>query len=97
MTLRIPLIATPSQSLSVSLGGQQCEIQIDQKYTGGVFLSLVVNGISVISCAICRDRVSLVRHPYLPFAGTLAFIDTQGKTDPDYTGFGTRYQLAYLP
>lgn len=97
MTLRIPLIATPSQSLTVSLGGQQCDIQIVQKYKCGVFLSMAVNGVSVISCVICRDRVSLVRRPYLPFAGTLAFIDTQGKTDPDYTGFGTRYQLAYIP
>lgn len=97
MTIRIPLIATPSQSLTVNLNGQQCEIKIDQKYTGGVFLSLVVDSVSVRAFAICRDRVSLVRQSYLPFVGKLAFVDTQGVSDPDYTGFGTRYQLVYIP
>jgi hypothetical protein len=45
---------------------------------------------------MCMDRVKLVRHAYLGFIGNLGFIDTQGKTDPDYTGFGARYQLIYL-
>lgn len=97
MSIRIPLIATPSQSLKVNLGGQQCEIQIDQKFPGGVFLTLTVNTVSVMHFAMCRDRIALPRADYLPFAGKLAFVDTQGLSDPDYTGFGTRYQLAYLP
>lgn len=95
--LRVPIVAVPSQSLAVNLGGQQCEIKIDQKYDGGVFLSLRVDGVSVVSFGICRDRVSLVRHDYLPFVGKLAFVDTQGASDPDYRGFGTRFQLAYIP
>jgi hypothetical protein len=95
--LRLPIVATPSQSMRVSLGGQQCEIQIDQKYHGGVFMSLKANDVQVVNFAICRDRVSIARKGYLPFVGTLSFIDTQGASDPDYTGFGTRYQLAYIP
>ncbi len=95
--LRIPLIPTPSQSLTVNLGGQKCEIKIDQKYDNHVFLSMRVNDVDVVTSGICRDRVSLVRHDYLPFIGTLAFVDTQGASDPVYTGFGSRFQLAYIP
>lgn len=93
----VPIIATPSQSLTVNLNGQQCDIQIDQKYSGGVFFSMQVDGVSVVSFGLCRDRVSLVRNTYLPFVGALAFVDTQGLSDPDYSGFGTRFQLAYFP
>ncbi len=95
--MRVPLISTPSQSLTVNLGGQQCEIQIAQKYTGGVFLSMKVDGVQVVTSKLCRDRVSIVRAAYMPFVGELSFVDTQGTSDPDYTGFGSRYQLAYLP
>lgn len=95
--LRVPLIAVPAQSLVINLGGQQCEITIAEKYPGGVFLSLRVNSVQVLTSMICRDRVSLVRFPYRGFNGTLAFVDTQGTSDPTYTGFGSRYQLAYVP
>lgn len=94
--LRLPIVAKPSQSMRISLGGQQCEVLISQKQTG-VYLSLKAGGIDIINFAICRDRVSIARKEYLPFVGTLAFVDTQGASDPDYTGFGTRFQLAYIP
>lgn len=93
---RLPIIATPSQSMRIGLGGQQCEVLINQKQTG-VYLSLKVNNVSIINSAICRDRVNIARRDYLPFSGTLAFVDTQGSSDPDYTGFGSRFQLAYIP
>ncbi len=95
--LRVPLIAKPSQSMRINLGGQQCDIKIDQKYPGGVFLTLKANDISICNFAVCRDRVAVGTKSYLPFVGALAFVDTQGTSDPDYTGFGTRYQLAYIP
>lgn len=96
MTFRIPLIPVPSQSLSVNLAGQQCEIRVDQK-SAGVFFSMVVDSKSVVSFKMCRDRVSLVRGAHLPFVGTVAFVDTQGLNDPDYTGFGSRFHLVYVP
>lgn len=97
MTQYVPIIATPSQTMTVNLGGQQCTIQIDQKYTGGVFLTLTANGKPIVTSRMCRDRVGLVRSAYLPFFGNLAFVDTQGATDPDWRAFGTRYKLAYIP
>lgn len=96
MTVRIPIIAAPNQSLTVNLGGQICKLTILQRGTN-VYLSLNANGVDIVTNSMCRDRVSIVRAKYLPFSGNLAFVDTQGHSDPDYSGFGTRYKLAYLP
>lgn len=97
MTFRIPLAAIPSQTLSITLSGQRCEIEVTQKYTGGVFLTLTCNGVRIATNRICIDRVPVIRQSYLPFIGMLIFIDTQGVTDPDYTGFADRFKLAYVP
>lgn len=97
MTQYIPLTPAASQVCTVTLGGQQCAVHVEQKRSGGVYLSLSVGGVSVLNSRLCRDRVSLVRGQYLPFSGTLVFIDTQGASDPDYGGFGARYKLAYIP
>lgn len=96
MTQTIPLSAIPSQSFSITLGGQRCKFSIYQK-DQGMFLDLAVNGAQILTAMICRDRVELVRYAYLGFAGSLAFVDTQGQNDPYYTGLGSRYKLVYLP
>ena len=91
----IPLVATPSQTLSVLLGGQNCNIRLYEKSTG-VFFDLDVDSTPVASGVICRDRLMLVRRAYLGFVGDLVFCDTQGTDDPDSTGFGARFQLVYI-
>jgi hypothetical protein len=97
MTLRIPLTAVPSQKLSITLGTQRCTISVYQKTTG-LYFDLSVAGTRVVAGMICRNLVNLVRSRYLTgFVGDLAFVDTQGSQDPDYTGLGSRYQLVYLP
>lgn len=93
--LIVPLTATPSQTLNAALGNQQCAIAVYQKSTG-LYLDLTLAGAKIIGTVICHDRCLLVRQPYLGFVGDLCFIDTQGRTDPVYTGLGTRYLLAYL-
>jgi hypothetical protein len=92
---QIPIASTPSQTLNVTLGAQSCKINLYQKSTG-VYLDLSIDNAPIITAVLCLDRVKLVRHKYLGFIGSLAFVDTQGKTDPDYTGFGARYVLIYL-
>ena len=92
----IPLEATASQRLSVVLNGQACQLSVYQRSTG-VYLDLYANGQPITLGARCPDRVKLVRQPYLGFSGDIAFLDTQGNQDPDYTEFGTRYFLIYLP
>lgn len=93
--LTIPLQATPSQSLSAVLGGQNCQINVYQKSTG-MYLDLYVSNSPIITATICLDRVRMVRETYLGFIGDLAFADTQGVSDPVYTGLGTQYVLLYL-
>lgn len=96
MTQVIPLINVPYQVFSVTLANQRCKITLYQK-AEGLFLDLAVGTTQIVTSMICRDRVKLLRYPYLGFIGNLAFIDTQGTNDPEYTGFGSRYKLSYLP
>ncbi len=91
----VPLAAVPAPKLTILLGGQNCQIKVYQKTTG-VYLNLSVNDAPIVSGVVCRDRVVLVRDAYLGFIGDLAFFDTQGTSDPKYTGFGARFQLVYL-
>ena len=93
----IPLSAVPSQTMTVILNGQNCNISV---YTLGedniLYLDLLVQNKPIIQCVICHDRVRLIREPYLGFVGDLAFFDTQGTSDPVYSGLGSRYLLGYL-
>lgn len=96
--LIVPLQATPSQVLSVILANQSCRISVYQKFFG-LYFDLVVpsNPTPGIRAGVsCLNGNRLIRYAYLGFIGDFLFFDTQGKTDPVYTGLGTRYQLAYL-
>ncbi len=92
----VPLAAMPSQSFTVALGAQQCQISVYQKSTG-LFLDLIANGSNVVTAMLCINGVGLVREAYLGFSGQLAFVDTQGSNDPTYDGLGSRYILTYAP
>lgn len=91
---KIPLRAVPAQACSVVLGGQNCQVSVYQKSTG-VYLDLQVNHEPVAIAVLCHDRVWLIRETYSGFVGDLTFVDTQGRDDPVYKGFGGRFQLMY--
>lgn len=97
----VPIQSTPAQQVTVTLGNQVCQITVRQNRFG-VFLDLAVNNSSIISGVICQINNRVVRDKYLGFDGDLIFIDTQGDANgvsadvPNYTGFGTRFLLAYL-
>lgn len=91
---QIPLRAVPAQGCSVVLGGQNCQISVYQKSTG-LFVDLLVNHVPIATAVLCHDRVWLIRETYSGFVGDLVFVDTQGRDDPAYTGFGGRFQLLY--
>lgn len=91
----IPLQPIPSQVIVSLLASQSCKIAVYQKNTG-MFVDIYVNDALVIGGVIAEDRNRIVRSLYLGFNGDLAFIDIQGTADPEYTGLGTRYVLAYL-
>lgn len=90
----IPITATAAQSFNVLLGSQNCAISIYQKSTG-LFFDMTVNGNACVNTVLCLNLVGLLREAYYGFSGQLAFIDTQGTSDPTYDGLGSRYQLVY--
>lgn len=91
----IPLKATPNQTLTVLLANQNCRINVYQKFFG-LYVDLAVGALPVLNGVIAQNANLIVRYAYLGFVGDLAFFDTQGSNDPDYTGLGSRYQLVYL-
>ena len=92
---QIPLKATPSQKLNITLGGQYCTLRIYTLSTG-LFLDLLVNDAPILQGVQCVNRCRLIREAYLGFSGDLTMLDTQGDSDPDYTGLGSRFVLIYL-
>ena len=97
MTQIVPLNAVPAQRLSITLGGQVCQIVVYQK-DQGLFLDLYVDDAAIITGVICQNQNRIVRYAYLGFSGDLVFFDTdtQNPSDPDFSGLGDRFQLAYL-
>lgn len=95
MALIVPLRPVPNQTLNVGLGGQNCKLNIFQKGRA-VFMDVYVNNALIVAGALCLDRNRIVRSAYLGFVSDLIFVDTQGTSDPDYAGLGSRFQLLYL-
>jgi len=95
MALVIPIVTLPNQQLQVQLAGQGCNINIYQT-SYGLFLDLYSNGVLIVAGVLCKNLTLLVRNAYLGFTGDIGFLDTQGTSDPDYTGLGSRFQLLYL-
>lgn len=94
--IRIPLKAVPNQTLAITLARQNVQLAVRQN-GGALFLDLTSNGASVLRTRICRDRLRLLLGAhYRGFVGDLAFVDTQGKTDPQFEGLGSRYVLYYI-
>ncbi|WP_102781316.1 phage baseplate plug family protein [Klebsiella variicola] len=91
----ISLHAQTSQTFTVDLGGQSCQIRIVQRSTG-IYMDLYVNNAPVVQGVLCINCVKLVRYSYLGFSGDLVIVDTQGETDPFYDELGSRYRLYYL-
>lgn len=90
----IPLRAIPSQSVNVPLAGQPCTI-ILREIGGRQYLSLSINGNVICQNVLMVNRSAIVRAAYTGFIGELAAVDTQGDEAPVYTGWGTRWVLAF--
>lgn len=86
--LQIPLSAVPSQTLSIVLDGQSCQIAVYQKQpitdeygvAAGLFFDLIVGGVPIINTARCLDRTPILQDKrYLvdPLGmGDFMFLDT---------------------
>jgi hypothetical protein len=90
----IPIQAVPAQRLATLVNWQSIELNIYQRYTG-LYVDVGLNGLLVIGGVLALDRNKIVRDTYRNFIGDIAFWDSQGTQDPDYTGLGTRFFLGY--
>lgn len=96
----VSLQPVPSQTLSVTLNNQSCQINLYQK-SAGLYFDLIVNGAPnpTVCGVLCLNGNPLVVYLYLGFLGDFFFIDTENLTtpsDPVYTGLGSRFQLVYF-
>jgi hypothetical protein len=91
----IPINDTPSQTLSILLGGQVCQFNLYQKM-GNLYCDVSVNNAAVITGVICQNLNRIVRDLYLGFIGDVLFYDSQGTDDPSSPGLGTRFVFCYL-
>jgi hypothetical protein len=91
----VPVQPIPRQSLQIQLQDQPCTLTIYQ-YAYGLFVDVYVNGVLVVGGVIAQNLNRIVRYRYFDFLGDFVFFDTQGSTDPVYTGLGSRYVLLYL-
>jgi hypothetical protein len=60
-----------------------------------LYLSLYLDGIAIDTNRICHNNTFCVSN-YLGFDGNLIFLDSDGRSDPEYTGLGERYNLFYV-
>lgn len=94
--LIVPLQAVENQAVTVSLGGQSCQINVYAKSTG-LFVDLYVNNALVVAGVLALNLTLIVRSAYLGFIGDLAFVDQSGAgDDPEYSGIGSQFLLYYL-
>ena len=93
--LVVPVQSIPNQTLQTTLGGQAVQLNIYQQ-SYGLFMDVAANGILIIAGVVCENLNRVVRDSYLGFVGDFVWMDTQGTSDPVYTGIGTRYVLLYL-
>lgn len=93
--LIVPIKPLPNQAVQVQLADQACAIEILQT-AFGLFMNLYVGSNLIIAGVLCENLNRIVRSLYLGFSGDFVFADTQGSSDPDYTGLGTRFILIYL-
>ncbi|MFT8933306.1 MAG: hypothetical protein ABF976_14520 [Acetobacter syzygii] len=94
MAVVIPLSAVAYQSLRVPLSGYAVRLDLQQRATG-LYASLWLDDQPVLAGVLCQDRTWLVRKTPSALPGDLAFADTQGTQNPDYSGLGSRFVLVY--
>jgi hypothetical protein len=90
----VPIIDAFAQTLTITLGGQSCRIDIKTRTTG-LYCDLYVNDTLIIGGVVCRNLTRIVIDAYLGFIGDLMFSDTQGESDPSSPGLGSRFLLFY--
>ena len=90
----IPLNPVAFQSIKVPLSGKSVQLDIQQR-TNGLYINIWLSGKMIMAGIICQNKTWIVRAAYLGMPGDLTFVDTVGKSNPEYSGLGSRYRLYY--
>lgn len=95
--IQVPLSTIPSQSLSIRLGGQPCQISL-RKNGDFLYFSLLVNNEPIVTYRMCQNRQRLlIDAKYKGFIGDFMFVDqSPADAPPEYTGLNTRWIFYYL-
>ena len=95
--LLIPTQPLASQTINALISNQATTLNIYQKGNNpaswALFMDVLVNDALLLGGVICQNLNVIIRDAYFGYQGDFAWFDTQGVTDPVYTGLGTRYQL----
>lgn len=90
----IPIQPIPSQSVNVVLANQPCTIEL-RELGGRQYFSLSVNGTVICTNVLIVNNERIVNASYSGLIGDFASIDTVGDEPPQYSGWGTRWLLAF--
>ncbi|HEJ7990254.1 TPA: hypothetical protein SMI27_000892 [Serratia liquefaciens] len=90
----ITLKPLKAQQVSVTIGGQACQIRLVQRTTG-LFIDVALDDLWIVQGVVCLNCNKLVRYEHLGLQGELFFADTVGDADPIYDELGSRFQLFY--
>lgn len=92
--MTIPLSALPYQIVSVVVNDQAFQIEARQ-LGGSIFTTTTVDGELVASCVRAVSGGSVTPWPSSVVKTQVLWIDTQGDADPQFSGIGSRWILAY--
>lgn len=93
--IKVPLEAIPNQQVSVTLGGQRCQIHVYQR-DRFLFMDLTVDDTVVRTGAICINGELATGYDLNNFTGKLFFVDLEEENSyPQWDGLGSRYILCY--
>ena len=92
----IQVEAVPNQTVTLLLAGQLTQLNSFTTPDGFLYMDVLLNNAAIATGVLCLNNNLIVRNVSSGFLGDFIFTDTQGNTDPYYTGLGTRFQLLYL-
>lgn len=95
MPLSVPLQPIANQTAQCALGGQAVTLNVYQQ-AFGLYMDVLLGTQGIVQGIICLNKTLIVRNTYFGFLGDFIFLDTQGTSDPVFTGLGSRYSLLYL-
>ena len=95
--LTIPIQSVPNQTFNVLLNGQQVTVNIYMiTEDTRLYMDVELNNEPVVLGVPCQNLNRVIRNLYFGFIGDFVFNDTQGSSDPFWSGLGTRFVLNYL-